>query len=82
MEKKIRDEEYTLLMRISDKLDTVVDDVREMKNDMKFRVHLDDFKRLENEVSNLNKAQGEMSTKMAWFAGGITVLTWFANKFL
>lgn len=79
---KVRDEDYTLLMRISDKLDTVSSDVKELKDDVKFRVHLDDFKRLENEVIVLGKKQEEITTKMAVFAGGITVLTWFANKFL
>jgi len=77
---KVRDEDYTLLMRISDKVDTLIDTVGEMKAEMKNRVHLEDFNRLEKEVEKIRTSQDGINLKMAWFAGAVAVITFIANK--
>lgn len=47
--------DHTLLMVISSKMDDIRNDIREIKDEMKFKVHVDDFTRLEKVIEENKK---------------------------
>lgn len=47
--------DHTLLMVISSKMDDIRNDIREIKDEMKFKVHVDDFRELRDSFENHKK---------------------------
>lgn len=54
---EINQSDHTLLMVISSKMDTLIDDMKELKLDVRSKVHFSDFKELKDEVEDLKKTK-------------------------
>lgn len=78
--------DHTLLMVISSKMDTIIEDVREIKDELKLRVHLNDFNDLKKSFEEHKKETSEKITShTVKLTIGSTILlcaSWFASHFL
>jgi flagellar biosynthesis/type III secretory pathway protein FliH len=77
---KINQLDHTLLMVISSKMDTILEDVKEIKDELKLRVHLNDFNELKRSFEEHKKETGDKITshtvKIAIGTGILTAISW------
>lgn len=84
--------DHTLLMVISSKMDDIRNDIREIKDEMKFKVHVDDFRELKQSFEEHKKETSESikehsklinahAVKIGIGASLLTGLSWLLSYF-
>lgn len=78
--------DHTLLMVISSKMDTIIDDIREIKDEMKTKVHFNDFNELKKAFEEHKKETKEkIDSHTVKITVGSTILmcaSWLASHFM
>jgi hypothetical protein len=68
--------DHTLLMVISSKMDTLMSEIKEIKDEMKTKVHMEDFRELRNSFEDHKKETNEKINSHAVKIGvGAALLT-------
>ena len=78
--------DHTLLMVISSKMDTIIEDIREVKEEMKTKVHFSDFQELKRIVEEHKKETREKieshTIKLTVGSTLVMAASWLASHFL
>lgn len=75
--------DHTLLMVISSKMDTLMSEIKEIKDEMKTKVHMEDFRELRNSFEEHKKETAEKinshAVKIGIGAALLTAGSWLIN---